>query len=190
LKNENNNLRNEIKKQKDDNEKNIKELRGEIENMKMIIRPIMPIGNLNHMNITMKDMNMPMNNMNMPMNNNEPNNLIITFKASTGSITTMEIEKTKTIEDMLKEYVKKIDLPENTIGEQIQFFYIDNQLDFKSKRKVESQFRNCAFISINVIDIGNIIPYWHITFERSHLNITGMEIKKKKNYKRNDGSLC
>ena len=138
---------------------------------------------MNNMNMPMNNMNMPMNNMNMPMNNNGPNTLPITFIASTGSIITMEIEKTKTIEDMLKEYVKKIDLPEDTIGEQIKFFYIDNQLDFKSKRKVESQFRNCPFISINVIDIGNIIPYWHITFDASPLNITKIEINKNKTIK-------
>ena len=192
-------LKNEIKKQKADNEKNIKELKNEIENMKMdldIIRHNIPMGNLNHMNrpinnmnmmnnmnMSMNNMNMPMNNMNMQMNNNGPNTLPITFIASTGSITTMEIEKTKTIEDMLKEYVKKIDLPEDTIGEQIKFFYIDNQLDFKSKRKVESHFRNCPIISINVIDIGNIIPYWHITFDASPLNITEMEINKNKTIK-------
>ena len=161
-----------------------------------IIRHNIPMGNLNHMNrpinnmnmmnnmnMSMNNMNMPMNNMNMQMNNNGPNTLPITFIASTGSIITMEIEKTKTIEDMLKEYVKKIDLPEDTIGEQIKFFYIDNQLDFKSKRKVESQFRNCPFISINVIDIGNIIPYWHITFDASPLNITKIEINKNKTIK-------
>ena len=50
LKNENNNLKNEIKKQKDDNEKNIKELKNEIENMKMnldIIRHKITMGNIN-----------------------------------------------------------------------------------------------------------------------------------------------
>jgi len=141
-----------------------------------IIRHNIPIDNLNHMN-------KPINNMNMPMNNNGLNTLPITFIASTGSIITMEIEKAKTIEDIFKVYVKKIDLPEDTIGEQIKFFYIDNQLDFKSKRKVESKFKNCPIISINVIDIGNIIPYWHITFDASPLNITGMEINKNKTIK-------
>ena len=127
-------------------------------------------------------MNRPMNNMNM-MNNNGSITLHVTFIASTGSITTMEIEKAKTIEDMNKECVKKIDLPEDTIGVQIKLFYIDNLLDFKSKRKIESQFRNCPIISINVIDIENIIPYWHIIFDASPLNITELEINKKKTIK-------
>ena len=52
----------------------------------------------------------------------------------------MAIEKTKTVEDMLKEYVNKIDLSEDTIGNDIVFLYKGFQLDPKSKSKVETEF--------------------------------------------------
>ena len=76
--------------------------------------------------------------------------------------------------------MKKIDLSEDIIGEKIIFLYNLVKLDFKSKRKVESQFRKNSVI--NVIDLGNIIPYWHIEFF-APFSKTGMEINKKKTIK-------
>lgn len=43
------------------------------------------------------------------------------FKASTGLETIMKINKNKTKEDMLKEYVNKIGIPEETIGKELIF---------------------------------------------------------------------
>ena len=102
--------------------------------------------------------------------NNNGNTLSIKFEASTGFRTTMAIEKTKTIEDMLKEYVNKIDLSEDTIGKDIVFLYKCAQLDPKSKSKVEIQFRDNS--TIIVFDKRNIIPYWNIKFDSSCRNKT------------------
>jgi len=113
--------------------------------------------------------------------NNNGNILSIKFEASTGFITTMAIKKTKTIEDMLKEYVNKIDLSEDTIGKDIMFLYNYTQLDPKSKSKVEIQFRDNS--TIIVFDKRNIIPYWNIKFDSSCGNKTEIGLKKTKTIK-------
>ena len=225
LKNENSNLRNEIIKQKDDNEKNMKELKNEIENMKTelnIIRQNLPMGNnqmnnknfmnmnmpinnmsmpinnmnmpINNMSMPINNMNMPINNMNMPINNNNMNmptnnidimsnnTLSILFLVSTGFKTKMAIEKTRTIEDMLKEYVKKIDLSEDTIEKDLIFIHNGERLDSKSKTKVGSQIiENDPLIS--VFDLKDIIPYWAIKFEVSCGIKTELGIKRTKTIK-------
>ena len=192
LKNENSDLRNEIIKQKDDNEKNIKELKNEIENMKTeinIIKQNLPMGNnqLNNKNFMNMNMDMQINNMNMPINNidmmsnNRFNTISITFNSSTGFKTTMAIEKTKTIEDMVKEYLNKIGLSEDTIGKDIMFMCYGAKLDHKSKKNIGSYFRNAA--SITVYDLKNIIPYWNIKFDASCGIKTEMEIKRTKTIK-------
>ena len=113
--------------------------------------------------------------------NNNGNTLSIKFEASTGFRTTMAIEKTKTIEDMLKEYVNKIDLSEDTIGNDILFLYNGFQLDPKSKSKVETKFKDN--LTIIVFDKRNIIPYWNIKFESSCGNKTEIGVNKTKTIK-------
>ena len=107
--------------------------------------------------------------------------LSINLSASTGFKTTMAIEKTKTVEDMLKEYVNKIDLSENTIGNDIVFIYKGFPLDPKSKSKVETEFKNNS--TITVFDKKNLIPYWNIKFETSTGVKTEIGVNKTKTIK-------
>ena len=281
-------LRKEIKQQKVDNEKNIRELKNEIENIKkelnnkskvneeinnilnyelnhnQIIKDIkkennrikekmedveyqinnikqnlpgkMPIGNSNmmnnnpmnntnymNMNIPINNMmNMPINNMNMMNNigvgifnimnpninngftNYKPNlssikgifprntgtsiydvvggNIIsITLTASTGSKTIMIMDASTTIEDMLKEYGKKIDLPVDEFGKAIMFLFNGALLDFRSKRTIGSMFRNTAVI--NVYDYEDIIGLWTINFDASTNVKIPMKINQNKTIK-------
>ena len=107
--------------------------------------------------------------------------LSITLSASTGFKTTMAIEKTKTVEDMLKEYVNKIDLSEDTIGNDILFLYNGFQLDPKSKSKVETEFKDNS--TIIVFDKRNLIPYWTIKFDTSTGVKTEIGVNKTKTIK-------
>ena len=47
----------------------------------------------------------------------------ITFNASSGTKVFMKMDASTTIEKMLKEYAKEIDLPEDTIGKKVTFLY-------------------------------------------------------------------
>ena len=163
------------------------------------IKQSLPMGNLDYMyntkknNMNFMNMNMPMNNMNMPMNNinipmnnmdmmnnNKFNTLQITFNASTGFKTTMAIEKTKTIEDLHKEYVKKIGLSEDSIGKDFMLLYIGAQLDPKSKERIESKFKK-TFVIITVYDFKGVTQCLNITFDTSFR--TEMAINKNKTIK-------
>ena len=93
----------------------------------------------------------------------------------------MAIEKTKTVEDMLKEYVNKIDLSEDTIGNDIVFLYNGFQLDPKSKSKVETEFKDNS--TIFVFDKRNLIPYWTIKFDTSTGVKTEIGVNKTKTIK-------
>ena len=144
----------------------------------------MPMNNMNYMNMNMPmnntnymNMNMPINNMNMmntksnssPIKDLLPRNtrtliyedncvgikISINFESSTGSKVTMKMEVSTTIEDMVKEYAKKIDLPEYYLGKDVIFLYTGQKLDFKSKKTIGSMFRNNAIIT--VFDQGVVI---------------------------------
>ena len=154
----------------------------------------MPINNMMNMPIN-NMMNMPINNMNMmnntgvatfntinPYINNSSNNykpnsrqISITFNASTGKKVIMKMDKSITIEKMLKEYVKEIDLPEDTIGKKVAFIYNGAQLDCKSQEIIGNIFRNTAVIT--VFDLEGIIGLclWTINFDVS----TGSKISMK-----------
>ena len=83
------------------------------------------------------------------------NKISITFEASTGSKVTLEMEASTTIEDLVKEYAKKIDLPEDYLGKEVMFLYIGHKLDFKSKETIGSKFSNNE--TITVFDQGVVI---------------------------------
>ena len=76
------------------------------------------------MNIPVNNMNMPINNINM-MSNNGFDTLSITFKVSARFKTNISIKKIKTIKYMLKEYVNKINLPEDSIGIKVKFVIME-----------------------------------------------------------------
>ena len=86
-----------------------------------------------------------------------------------------------TIEDMVKEYAKKIDLPEDYLGKEVMFLYTGTKLDFKSKQTIGSMFSNNATIS--VFDIGNIIGCWTIHFVASSGSKISMKIDESKTIK-------
>jgi len=117
--------------------------------------------------------NTKMNNMNMlnkidirdyMMNSNLSNdftniNLKISFDASTGRKTVMEIKRTNSLEEMFKEYVKIIGISEDKIIKEIIFLYNGNKLDVKSKESVGNFFckkYNISKITITVFDRNNI----------------------------------
>ena len=109
------------------------------------------------------------------------NKISITFYASTGSKVTLEMEASTTIEDLVKEYAKKIDLPEDYLGKEVMFLYIGHKLDFKSKETIGSKFSNNE--TITVFDQGVVINLWTINFEASTGSKISMKIDKSKTIK-------
>jgi hypothetical protein len=64
---------------------------------------------------------------------------IINFKTTLGNKTTVEIEKNKTIDDLLKKYLEKINIINNS-DESLYFTYNAEKLEFGDKRKIEDVF--------------------------------------------------
>jgi hypothetical protein len=81
---------------------------------------------------------------------------------------------------MIKLYVEKLDLSEDSIGKDIMFIYNGQQLNPKLKESIGSLFSNNSVISI--YDVNDIIPYWNIIFDASYIK-TEMEINKNKTIK-------
>ena len=103
--------------------------------------------------------------------------LSIHFIATTGLKTVMEVERTKTIEDMIKEYVKKIGLSESSIGKEIIFIFCGKILDPKSKDNVGMILGHNS--SITVFDQANMI-YLSIHFNASNGFKTHMKMERTK----------
>ena len=101
----------------------------------------------------------------------------ITFTASSGKKVIMKMDESTTVEKMLKEYAKVIDLPEDTFGKEVRFLYNGDQLDFKSQEIIGKLFRNTSVIT--VYDLEGIIGLclWTINFDTS----TGLKISMKIN---------
>ena len=150
----------------------------------------MPMNNMNYMNMNMPmnntnymNMNMPINNMNMmntKPNSSSGNKISITFEVSTGSKVTLEMETSTTIEEMIKEYAKEINLPEKYLGRKVIFLYTGQKLDFKSKQTIGSMFNNNALIC--VFDQG-LYNLWTINFEASTGSYISMKIDKSETIK-------
>ena len=87
----------------------------------------------------------------------DPNQNIvnITFKVSTGHQANMAVNGNITIEQLIKKYVQKLNLPENVIGKDIMFIYNGQQLNPKLKDDINSTMPNGGLIS--VYDVNNII---------------------------------
>ena len=66
----------------------------------------------------------------------------INFKTTLGNKTTIEIEKNKTIDDLLKKYLEKINKISilTTNDESLYFTYNAEKLEFGDKRKIEDIF--------------------------------------------------
>ena len=80
---------------------------------------------VNNMNMLTNNMNMPINNINMKINNGFDALSNIFNTSTTGFKTTLSIKKIKSIEDMLKEYVNKNNLPEDSIGIKVKFVIME-----------------------------------------------------------------
>jgi len=64
---------------------------------------------------------------------------IINFKTTLGNKTTVEIDKNKTIDDLLKRYLEKLNIINNS-DESLYFTYNAEKLEFGDKRKIEDVF--------------------------------------------------
>ena len=64
---------------------------------------------------------------------------IINFKTTLGNKTTVEIDKNKTIDDLLKKYLEKLNIINNS-DESLYFTYNAEKLEFGNKRKIEDVF--------------------------------------------------
>ena len=64
---------------------------------------------------------------------------IINFKTTLGNKTTVEIDKNKTIDDLLKKYLEKLNIINNS-DESLYFTYNAEKLEFGDKRKIEDVF--------------------------------------------------
>ena len=64
---------------------------------------------------------------------------IINFKTTLGNKTTVEIDKNKTIDDLLKKYLEKLNIINNS-DESLYFTYNAEKLEFGDKRKIEDDF--------------------------------------------------
>ena len=67
---------------------------------------------------------------------------IINFKTTLGNKTTIEIEKNKNIDDLIKKYLEKINKIDiiNNNDESLYFTYNAEKLEFGDKRKIEDVF--------------------------------------------------
>ena len=82
----------------------------------------------------------------------------VTFDASTGVKTIVCVKRTTPFKEILKEYVKKIGLPENIIGSEagIQFLFNGKRLDPNSEdTPLSLKLKNMTTVS--VFDVGNVI---------------------------------
>ena len=75
--------------------------------------------------------------------------------STTRSKTIMIVEKTKAIKDMLKQYINKFGIPEETIGKEIIFTYDGKKIYTNSEETIGSYFKNES--NIYVFDSGNLI---------------------------------
>ena len=98
--------------------------------------------------------NMPNFNVNEALDPNQ-NIINITFKVSTGHQANMAVNGNISIEQLIKKYVQKLNLPENVIGKDIMFIYNGEQLNPKLKEEVNIKFANGGLVS--VYDVNNII---------------------------------
>ena len=64
---------------------------------------------------------------------------IINFKTTLGNKTTVEIDKNKTLDDLLKKYLEKLNIINNS-DESLYFTYNAEKLEFGDKRKIEDVF--------------------------------------------------
>jgi hypothetical protein len=87
--------------------------------------------------------------------NNNNNIINIALKASSGLQIIIATSVNTTIEELLKIYVKKIQLPESVINNDIVFLFDGEKLEAHSKVEVGNMFTNGAIIT--VIDVGGII---------------------------------
>ena len=110
---------------------------------------------------------------NPPINNNNggvlPNNKItetidaggggyvinVTMSASTGNKVVIKASPDTTIEELLKMYMKRMGLSNDSIGKDVMFLYNGAQLDCKSQEKIGSKFHIAA--AITVYDLKGII---------------------------------
>ena len=86
----------------------------------------------------------------------------ITFYESTGRKTIINMNSNKTIEDMLKEYTYRYDLPMDSLGSDFIFLFNGAQLDYKSQSILGSIFRKAGLIS--VYELGCSFNCWCIVF--------------------------
>ena len=80
----------------------------------------------------------------------------VTFDASTGVKTIVCVKRTAPFKEILKAYVKKIGLPENLIGTQIQFLFNGKKLEPDSEdTPISLKLKNMT--SVTVFDVGNVL---------------------------------
>ena len=79
----------------------------------------------------------------------------IALNASTGLKVIIPISSECTIETLLKEYAKKVGIPESVLGTKIVFLFNGGKMEIHSQEKLEKYFKNGAIIT--VFDQGGII---------------------------------
>ena len=86
-----------------------------------------------------------------------PNQCVInlSFNASTGNKVLLAVNGDISIEELLKIYVRRLNLPETVIKKDVMFSYNGEQIQENSKELVMNHFRNGDLIQ--VYDINNII---------------------------------
>ena len=87
--------------------------------------------------------------------NNNNNMINIALKATSGLKINVATSVNTTIEELLKIYVKKVQLPESVINDDIVFLFDGKRLEADSQIEVGNMFINGAIIT--VIDVGGII---------------------------------
>ena len=89
-------------------------------------------------------------------NNNIPNENMrnIRFDASTGIKIMVKLSKEATLEEAIKQFVRKLGLPERVIEDDLIFLFNGSKLDVHSKKPVKT-FQD--FAAITVFDQNNVI---------------------------------
>jgi len=86
----------------------------------------------------------------------ENEDIIFTFKASSGSKKIIKASKNITIEILLKTYLEEIKIKKNANKEELIFLFNDLRIDPHSKEIIAQRFKTKES-SISVLDMNNII---------------------------------
>ena len=86
---------------------------------------------------------------------NTSNIINIALNASTGLRVIIPISADSTVNELIKQYGKKVGLPEHVLGTKIIFLFNGGKLNVYSNEKLSQYFKNSAVIT--VFDQGGII---------------------------------